>query len=406
MKPVFLSLGSEYSPVVLQAFWRALFSPQNVSQTTNELDQVLAKMFPKLTEHAYTRFGRDAIEVALRAMQIGKGDQVLTQAFSCQAVPRAIERAGAEAVFVDIDLKTMNPTVTTLTEALKRAPRAKAVIIQHTLGLPADINAIKKWCRENTLICIEDMAQAYGGNDSSGVPLGSTADAVILSFGKNKILDATGGGACLLNPLVVKDAAYLDPFRLLSHEGIPFSKQLYPFVTACIRTSYSIGLGKIIAKVARYLGILASPVIEDKPFPQTCPALYGKWALVHLHRLATQLAHKRTIAGIYAEAFPTSLCGSKEQYIQGSCLRFVLSVPEPAQLIAFCNKKQLYIADRWYRQPVDSGSLLYTHTYQPGSCPTAELLTQTTVNLPTHEFVTPQLAQQIVRIIKSFGIER
>ncbi|MBP7774718.1 DegT/DnrJ/EryC1/StrS aminotransferase family protein [Candidatus Woesebacteria bacterium] len=406
MKPIFLSLGSEYSPVVLRAFWRALFSPQNVFQTTHELDQALAELFPKLTERAYTRFGRDAIEVALRAMQIGKGDQVITQAFSCQAVPRAIERAGAEAVFVDIAVETMNPTVSTLTEAHRRATRAKAVIIQHTLGLPADISAIKKWCQEHKLICIEDLAQAYGGSDITGVPLGSTADAVILSFGKNKVLDATGGGACLLNPLVIKDAAYLDSFRLFSHEGMPFSKKLYPFVTACIRSSYSIGLGKIIAAVARRLGILASPVIEDKPFAQTCPALYGEWAQVHLQRLATQLAHRRIIAGVYAQAFPTSMRGNKDQYTQGSCLRFVLSVSEPAKLIAFCKKKQLYIADRWYRQPVDSGSLQYAHGYLLGSCPTAELLTQTTVNLPTHECVTPQLAQQIVQIIKAFGIER
>ena len=250
------------------------------------------------------------------------------------------------------------------------------------------------------------MAQACGGNDSTGVLLGSTTDAVILSFGKNKILDATGGGACLLNPLVIKDAAYFNRFRLLSHESIPFSKQLYPFVTACIRTSYSLGLGKIIAACARRLGVLASPVIEDKSFPQTCPALYGEWALVHLQRLNTQLAHRRVIASIYTEAFPTSMRGSKEQYAQGSSLRFVLSVGEPAQLIAFCKKKQLYIADRWYRQPIDSGRLQYAHSYQLGSCPSAELLTQATVNLPTHECVTPQLAQQIVQIIKACGIER
>lgn len=406
MKPIFLSLGSEYSPVILRAFWRALFSPQDASQTTEKLDQALSKMFPKLTEHAYTRCGRDAIEVALRAMRIGKGDQVITQAFSCQAVPRAIERAGAEAVFVDIAVEMMNPTITALTEALARAPRAKAVIIQHTLGLPADITAISAWCRKHALICIEDLAQACGGNDSTGVPLGSTADAVILSFGKNKVLDATGGGACLLNSLVIKDAAYLDSFRLLTQESAPPSKKLYPFVTACIRASYSLGLGKIIVAVARRLGILASPVIEDKPFPQSCPVLYGEWTLVHLHRIATQLTHRRTIAGIYAQAFPTSMRGSEEQYAQGSCLRFVLSVGEPAQLIAFCKKKQLYITDRWYRQPVDSGSLQYAHSYQLGSCPSAELLTQTTVNLPTHEYVTPQIAQQIVQIIKSFGIER
>lgn len=405
MKPVFLSLGSEYQPILLREQARLLLSQPTASEVTRQMNDVLAVFFPELTERAYTLYGRDAIELGLRAVRIGQGDQVLTQAFSCQAVPRAIERAGAEAVFVDIDEQTMNPTIETLSAALKRAPRARAVIIQHTLGLPADTQGIRQWCTEHHLLFIEDLAQAFGGVDATGQHLGYTADMVILSFGKNKILDATSGGACLIRPEQVQDGKHLKQFSTFSDISLKFSKRLYPFVTAAIRNFYTSGVGKIVFIVARKTGILSSPVIEEKPIVQSCPVLAGAWALVQLTNLQKQLTHRKKIAALYIEGLSRHMLGTASQYARGSCLRFVMRVANPDALSNYCKQRQLFIFDRWYRHVVDSGSLGYPNSYVKGTCPNAEKLTQLVINLPTHEYVQKKDAAAIVQMLTHFGLE-
>src|SRR5258708_9097790 len=89
--------------------------------------------------------GRDAIEFALRVLEIGKEDVVLTQAFTCHAIEEAIVRAGTVPTFVDLAEGEMNPSVQTIQNAVKekKIDIPKALIIQHTLGVPANIKEVQ-----------------------------------------------------------------------------------------------------------------------------------------------------------------------------------------------------------------------------------------------------------------------
>ena len=148
-----------------------------------------------------TAKGRDAIELALKNLNLKAGDQVLTQAFSCVALEQAIQRAGFDPVFVDCAPGKLNFSVPQLKQALKQAHQAKAVIVQHSLGYPAEIAQIKQFCSKQDLVLIEDLAQAYGAKDLQREPLGTDADCLVLSFGKDKILDAVQGGAVIASNL-------------------------------------------------------------------------------------------------------------------------------------------------------------------------------------------------------------
>src|SRR5690606_31002986 len=85
--------------------------------------------------------------------------------------------------------------IETLEKALKQNPKAKALIVQHTLGYPADIEAIASWCKKNKLVLIEDLAHSAFGQLEDGRLLGSFGDAIAFSFGRDKVIDSISGGA-------------------------------------------------------------------------------------------------------------------------------------------------------------------------------------------------------------------
>jgi len=104
--------------------------------------------------------GTDAIEIALRALEIGPGDEVITVSHTAVATVAAIEATGATAVLVDIEplFYTLNPMQ--LAEVFTE--RTKAVIAVHLYGQPADLDAISKFCIKYDLFLIEDASQAHG----------------------------------------------------------------------------------------------------------------------------------------------------------------------------------------------------------------------------------------------------
>ena len=104
--------------------------------------------------------GTDAIELALRALEIGQGNEVITVSHTAVATVAAIEAAGATPVLVDIepDFYTLDP------EQLEGAlsSKTKAVIPVHLYGQSANLAAIQKFCTQNRLHLIEDVSQAHG----------------------------------------------------------------------------------------------------------------------------------------------------------------------------------------------------------------------------------------------------
>ena len=72
-------------------------------------------------------------------------------------------------------------------------------------------------------------------------------------------------------------------------------------------------------------------------------------------------------------------------------------------LLNFLAKHQIYLFDRWYKKPVDSGSLKFSSNYQSSSCPQAEKLTQTIINLPTHQNISLADAEKIVKLVNDWS---
>ena len=156
--------------------------------------------------------GTDALRLALAALGVGPGHEVLTPAFSFVASASTIVMGGASPVFVDIDLETYTMDV----EAAARAitPRTRAIMPVHLYGHPADMAPLAALAEQRGLALVEDAAQAVGAA-YAGRPVGAWGDAACLSFYPTKNLGGCGDGGMVLTDW--DDLA--ERLRRLRHHG-------------------------------------------------------------------------------------------------------------------------------------------------------------------------------------------
>jgi dTDP-4-amino-4,6-dideoxygalactose transaminase len=141
--------------------------------------------------------GTDAIYLALRALDIGRGDEVITAPNSFIASAAAIAMTGATPVFADIDPETY--TIDAEQVDLAVTPRTKAILPVHLYGQPADMGTIKQVADMHKLAIVEDACQAHGA-EYRGQRTGTVGDAAAFSFYYSKNLGAYGeGGAVVTN---------------------------------------------------------------------------------------------------------------------------------------------------------------------------------------------------------------
>lgn len=162
--------------------------------------------------------GTAALRVALAALEIKRGDEVITQSFTFVATAEAIIEAGATPVCVDID-STLNMDPSSLRKAINE--KTKAVIVVHMLGTPARLREISEICQEKNIRLIEDTAWGCGGS-LSGKYLGTWGDIGTFSFDFAKTITTGEGGMILFKDyhLFARAAAWHDH----GHENNP----LYP----------------------------------------------------------------------------------------------------------------------------------------------------------------------------------
>lgn len=156
--------------------------------------------------------GTEAISLALRALGIGPGDEVIVPTNSFIATAEAVSWIGATAKLVDVDPQTHLVTAEHIAGAI--GPRTKAVIPVHLMGSTVDLDPILALAREHDLRVIEDTAQAHGA-DHRGRRVGSIGDIGCFSFYPTKNLGGWGDGG----GIVTNDADLAEHVRLLRSHG-------------------------------------------------------------------------------------------------------------------------------------------------------------------------------------------
>lgn len=156
--------------------------------------------------------GTEALHMALKALDIGPGDEVITAGNSFAATAFAIAYVGASTVFVDINEHDFNIDVSLIESAI--TDKTKAIIPVHLYGRPAQMTELMKIAKKYNLKVVEDAAQGHGG-EIDGKRCGSFGDIGCFSFYPGKNLGAYGdGGACVTN-----DPELAERLRLLRNYG-------------------------------------------------------------------------------------------------------------------------------------------------------------------------------------------
>ena len=151
--------------------------------------------------------GSVALEVAVTALRLGNGDEVILPSFTIISCAAAIVRAGAIPVVVDSDPMTWNMDVGQI--AAKITPQTRAIMAVHIYGLPVDMDPIFELAREHGLKVIEDAAESIG-QTYKGRPCGSMGDISTLSFYPNKHVTTGEGGMVLMDdPALAERCRYL-----------------------------------------------------------------------------------------------------------------------------------------------------------------------------------------------------
>lgn len=157
--------------------------------------------------------GTDALVIALRALGVGPGDEVVTPSFTFFATPESVEMVGAEPVFVDIEAETFNLDPEQVAAAVTE--RTAAILPVHLFGRPAEMDRLLEIAAENDLAVLEDCAQSFGAT-REGRQTGTLGDAGACSFFPSKNLGGFGDGGLIVSD---DEAVLGEAKKLRAHGG-------------------------------------------------------------------------------------------------------------------------------------------------------------------------------------------
>ncbi len=417
MKPIFISLSPNVEKEDRHLAWRLLLQPWNwrSGSAIGECEEWFKNYFD--VPYAWgVNSGRSGLFLILQALGIGEGDEVLLQAFTCNAVPNPVLWVGATPIYVDVDEDSLN--IDSVDCEKKITPRAKAIIVQHTFGYPADMDRILAIAKKHNLVVIEDCAHALGatytptspppqGGGKGGGKIGTLGDVAFFSFGRDKVVSSVYGGMVIGGKNLAIARKLHQEYEQLSFPNLFWIKQqlLHPIVMEWIMRWYSVG--KFLLVVLQKLHLLSLAVQPkekrgEQPsfFPRRLPNALAALAFSQLQRLECFNAHRRQLAQFYREKIGGSYTHlQSENASEAIFLRYTVRHPNAHAILKAARKEGLYLGD-WYRSviaPVDTD--LSAMRYTLGSCPRAELLSKEVFNLPTHIRIREKDAQGIVDVL-------
>ncbi|MFA5359487.1 MAG: aminotransferase class I/II-fold pyridoxal phosphate-dependent enzyme [Patescibacteria group bacterium] len=383
-------------------------------------------------KHAYVfDSGRSALYYALKALGAGEGDEVLMQAYTCVVVVNAIKFTGAKPIFIDIN-NTFNIDPADLEKRI--TPKTKILIIQHTFGLPANLDYLLAIAAKHNIKVIEDCAHSLGAR-YNGKLTGTFGHIGMLSFGSDKIISCVRGGA-----LITNDNEIGNKIKQLSLElakpklGKTLQHLMHYPIFYISKPIYHLFIGKFILMLAKKLNVFNKIIYKKEKTGEQVNFYPAKLANSLAHILCEQIneidelnAHRQTIAKYYSEhlschsdserseeeeslqpAIKTVkgfLANARNDNSNNTCafLRYPLLTKNPKELLTYAKKQGIILGD-WYScviAPCDSE--INKTGYHAGDCPNAERLAAESVNLPTDRHITEKQAEKIIKIINSYN---
>jgi perosamine synthetase len=360
--------------------------------------------------------GRVALHAILEAAGIGEGDQVLLPGYTCIVVPNAILYRGAEPVYVDIDPATLNLDAGQLESSRGTAwspSRARAVIIQHTFGLPTDIDRIVDFARRNGLLVIEDACHALGST-WHGRPVGTLGDAAFFSSQWSKpVTTGLGGWAEVNNPELAAAvsavaARYPAPGPLaglrLQTQYLAYRALYRPRLFWALQ-----GLYRTLGRAGLVIGSSTGAELDCR-IPGDYRRRMGPLQERTLCRLLVDADRAAAVRGRHAAIVERELDrhGLPHAHAPDGAdpvwLRYPLRVGNKDALLASARTARIELGD-WFLSPVHPNLTGWEQAaYRAGSCPEAERASRQVINLPTHAHLDEAEIARIVAFVAAHAV--
>jgi dTDP-4-amino-4,6-dideoxygalactose transaminase len=331
-----------FDPEEIEAV-EAVLRSGRVNYWTGEQGRLFEGEFAKACGCAYgvaVANGTLALELALRALEIGPGHEVVVTPRSFIASASTAVICGAKPVFADVDPVSQNLTAETIEAVL--TPRTRAIIAVHLAGWPCDLQPILELARRRGIALIEDCAQAHGATYNGG-PIGSFGDVAAFSFCQDKIMTTGGeGGLVLTNDrrLWQRAWAYKDhgkDYDVVHHRVHPpgFRWLHESFGSNWRLTEMQAAIGRAqLRKLPRWLErrrrsadmltdfFQTQPALRvTKPPPHVGHAYYKYYAFVRPERLKPGWDRDRIVAAVVAESVPCFSGSCSEIYHEKAFVR-------------------------------------------------------------------------------------
>ncbi|HLG53995.1 MAG TPA: DegT/DnrJ/EryC1/StrS family aminotransferase [Vicinamibacterales bacterium] len=300
--------------------------------------------------------GTDAISLALRALDIGAGDEVIVPAMTAAYTGLAVIATGARPVIVDVERDTL--TIDPAACAAAVTSRTRAIVPVHLYGQPANMAAVRLVAERHSLAIVEDCCQAHLATET-GVPVGTRSDAAAFSFYPTKNLGALGDGGAV----ITGTASLADRIRRLRNGGM--SRRYY----------------HAEAGVNSRLDELQAAVLAAR-----------------LPRLAEWTARRRTLAAIYRHELPPWISPVRERDPGHVYHLFAVRVPDRdvlrSHLDAAGIETLIHYPFALTEQPAFS-------PFGSGACPVAEAAARDVLSLPLYPRLTDQDAIRVAREVEA-----
>ena len=414
IRPISISLSPNTEPDDVWLAFRLLFQPWKwkKGKAIRQFEEGFARYHG--TKHAISfNSGRSSLIAILDALNFEQGSEILVQAFTCNAVPNPVIWSGLKPVYVDCREDDFNMDADDLEKKIilrqSSGQAPKAVIVQHTFGIPGDLAKIQEICKEHDLILIEDCAHALGAT-YKGRKVGTWGDISFFSFSRDKVISSVYGGMVITsNEELAKKIKTVQ--ERVGYPSFLWIKQqlLHPILlNAVILPTYGI-FGKYLLVFLQQAKILSKAVhwkekrgMKPAYFPKCMPNALALLALRQLEKLGRFNEHRKKIAQQYYKALANTSFELPKSFEEREniFLRFTVKHPKAHEIIRKAWAQNLLIGD-WYTSPIAPADTKEDKVfYEKGSCPTAEKLAGVTLNLPTHINIKEKEVQKVIEFIK------
>ncbi len=351
--------------------------------------------------------GRIALYAILRALGVSEGDEVLVPGYTCVMVPGPVIYAGAKPVYVDIDPHTYNVRPEQVAEQVTE--RTRAILVQHTYGLPAPVREIREIAEPRGIPIIEDCCHTFGGK-LDGQFLGAFGDAAFFSGQWNKPFVTGVGGLALVHDsdlaerVAAEQASYPPPgtkqafmlaAQLLAYETIVFPS-VTPLITRMFRWMTAKGLVVGSSSSAEF-----EPVMPEGYARGPAP-IQSRLGRAEIGRIGRNLSRRSHATQRYIRELPKLgyAVPPVEDYPEAMILRFPVRTANKPEALDQASRHGVEIGS-WFEcplHPIETDQEAFG--YVDGTCPAAEKAAHEVINLPTHRRVSDRTIDKTLQYLR------